>query len=749
MNTDATTQPQWQPSLSASPGGAVMVTWYDRRNTTNGTNYQYWGRVSTDNGATWLADDTVSDVMITQPVQPDPNVQSCYAGDYNYQSMVGNTALITWTDGRGTGNNQDVQFDRAAAPIATATPSRTPTIPVTPTRTNTHTPTRTPTIPATPTRTITPTITDTPTPAACGNYVISSKATATIVPGTTDTGNHCDDCTSTIALPFPVSFYDQQFNTATVSSNGVLEFLSNNSSFTNICLPDITRDYAIFPHWDDQRTDTGFAGCAAYPNGCGIFTVVTGTVGSRTFAIEWQAVYFDNNAQVANYEVVFHEGSNTFDIIYGQVDQGGSSATVGAQRDSGSFYTQYECSTGGLTFGLHLHFVRPPCAGCVGDYTADRLNGVPMVQGTIDIGNHTDDGLTTIGLPFAYTFYDQTFTTASISTNGNLQFVSANSAFSNVCLPDPTMNYAIFPHWDDLRTDAQGGCSAYASGCGIFTSVTGSAPNRVFNIEWRAVYFSAVTQAVNFEVRLFEGVNYFEVIYGTNTQGGSSATVGSQMGTGAHYTPYSCNTGGLVAGTLLTFNLICRAVTPTPTSTVISTPTNTATNTPTNTPVPATPILDGHVNWQGRPAQPNALQVLPITLTLKLGAVERNYASQNTDQNGHFLSDVSGLANGTYNWRVKGPKYLANCGAVTLTGVPLTLAEMGLMRAGDANNDNIINIQDFNIVKTTFGKGNGDPGYDDRGDFTGDQIVNILDFNLQKQNFGTAGCNALLPLETR
>ena len=146
----------------------------------------------------------------------------------------------------------------------------------------------------------------------------------------------------------------------------------------------------------------------------------------------------------------------------------------------------------------------------------------------------------------------------------------------------------------------------------------------------------------------------------------------------------------------------------------------------------------GHVIWQGRPAQPNALQQLPITLTLKSGTTEVNYPVQTTDSYGFFTVTTS-LPNGSYTWRVKGPKYLANIGVVSLTGSPSTSVEMGLMRAGDCNNDNIINVIDFNILKATFGKGQGDPGYDQRADFTGDNTVNILDFNLLKGNFGQGG----------
>ncbi len=185
---------------------------------------------------------------------------------------------------------------------------------------------------------------------------------------------------------------------------------------------------------------------------------------------------------------------------------------------------------------------------------------------------------------------------------------------------------------------------------------------------------------------------------------------------------------------------------PTNTPTFTSAPTSSATltTTPTYTPVVG-PALVGHVTWQGRPAQPNARQQLPITLTLKLGTTEVNYPSQSTDANGFFTVSVGSLANGTYNWRVKGPKYIANAGNVVLSGAPQTNVEMGQMRAGDANNDNTIGVTDFGIVKSSFGKALGDTGYDDRADFTGDQLVNTTDFNLLKGNFGQGGAPPLGP----
>jgi hypothetical protein len=106
---------------------------------------------------------------------------------------------------------------------------------------------------------------------------------------------------------------------------------------------------------------------------------------------------------------------------------------------------------------------------------------------------------------------------------------------------------------------------------------------------------------------------------------------------------------------------------------------------------------------------------------------------------------VGGLANVEWTWRVKGPKYLANAGSVTLTGAPETNVEMGLMQAGDANGDNLVNTADFNIVKASYGRGAGEPGYDDRADVDGNSLVDLIDFNFLKLNFGQGGAPPIGP----
>ncbi|MFL5731952.1 MAG: proprotein convertase P-domain-containing protein [Chloroflexia bacterium] len=182
---------------------------------------------------------------------------------------------------------------------------------------------------------------------------------------------------------------------------------------------------------------------------------------------------------------------------------------------------------------------------------------------------------------------------------------------------------------------------------------------------------------------------------------------------------------------------------------------NSACSTPTATSTPMS-VLVGHVTWQGRPAQPSALQQLPITLTLRSAATEINYPVMTTDARGFFTANVSGLLPGVYTWRAKSaqvgasppqqnPGWLATSGTVLLAGAASTQQEMGLQRAGDCNNDNVDNATDFVMLKNTFGQSVGQSQYDNRADFTGDTVVNSVDFSLLKANFGQSGAPPASP----
>ena len=206
-------------------------------------------------------------------------------------------------------------------------------------------------------------------------------------------------------------------------------------------------------------------------------------------------------------------------------------------------------STGGSQMSI---FSFPSPSGS-NNYAITQSSGVAIVPGTTDIGNHCDDCTTAIGLPFPYTFYGRIFSNVTVSSNGNLQFLSGDPAFNNSCLPYVGFNYAILPLWDDLYT------GDIASGQGIFTSTSGSAPNRIFNIEWRAQpCCSSGAPTLDFEIRLYEGQQRADLVYGVLSGNGSTATVDIQNGTTVA-NQFECNSGGLNSGLMLSYQVFACA----------------------------------------------------------------------------------------------------------------------------------------------------------------------------------------------
>jgi len=173
-------------------------------------------------------------------------------------------------------------------------------------------------------------------------------------------------------------------------------------------------------------------------------------------------------------------------------------------------------------------------------------------------------------------------------------------------------------------------------------------------------------------------------------------------------------------------------------SAMASTPTAIPTSTPTFTPTPASALLVGHLTWQGPLAQPDVRQQLPLTLTLCVGGTPASYGV--TSDSSGFFTVTTGLSAGSYNWRVKGPKYLATVGTVVLTS-GTTQVEMGTQRAGDVNSthDNVVNIADFNTLKGVFGQASA------VGDLNNDGVTNVTDFTLLKGNFATSGAPTNCP----
>src|SRR5207249_11593570 len=126
----------------------------------------------------------------------------------------------------------------------------------------------------------------------------------------------------------------------------------------------------------------------------------------------------------------------------------------------------------------------------------------------------------------------------------------------------------IFVHWDNLDTSG-----SISTTLGVYTSITGVAPNRIYNIEWRACRYDngACGGSEDFEARLYEGQERFDIIYGQVDGGGTNATVGVSGGPN-QTTMYSCDQNVLAPGLQLVFQQVCFVPSPTPSSTSTPTP---------------------------------------------------------------------------------------------------------------------------------------------------------------------------------
>jgi hypothetical protein len=545
LNSDGTTRPQWQPNISVSPSGTLLATWYDgresascARGSTGVPCYRMWSRKSNDNGVTWLPDNALSDVVTPLPAQPDPGIQSTYAGDYDYGSATAAKHVTSWTDGRvaiAGSSQQDAYTDRELVGVFGVT---------------------------------------TTTPAC--DSVLNTQPTDFVV-NLTDSVN-----TSTVeASDFTVNGTPSNLTPTFSNGDATITFHFSSSPVTMQGAQTMHIAAGAFNRQSDNAPNPDFTCTFCYALMPLQVTTTNPPVGG-TFSPPAPGDY--------QYDVNFNQAVDPASV---------QTSDLTLTGNTGGSVTAVQLVNGNMTarFTLHFNFGGSVTASIgAGAITASTCNGNAaftetyavegcppashydiaqiggsIVPGTTDIGNHGDDDVTTISLPFPYSLYDQTFNSINLSSNGNAQFTTTDNAFTNQCLPWTSHNYTIFPYWDDLYL--------VNSGFGIFTSVSGTAPNRIFNIEWRTQYYPG-TGTARFELRLYEGQNRFDVIYGTADMGNTSVTAGVQKND-ATFDQYFCSgSGGQSTGGQSYILQTCGTPSPTPTATATATPTVTPTPTP-------------------------------------------------------------------------------------------------------------------------------------------------------------------------
>ncbi|KRF38254.1 hypothetical protein ASG96_17515 [Terrabacter sp. Soil810] len=172
------------------------------------------------------------------------------------------------------------------------------------------------------------------------------------------------------------------------------------------------------------------------------------------------------------------------------------------------------------------------------------VGGAGYVQGTTKTTLGGDDAALALDLPWAFSYYGQSYSKAYVSTNGHVNFLASVTAYANTAIPNPAApNAAIYPFWDDLNVDAS---------AGVYTGTTTVGGVEAFVIEWRNVRsYSDANARTNFSVALLRSGGVL-LGYGAQTDAkpvltGTSATVGIENANGSVAWQYAFNTAGSVA----------------------------------------------------------------------------------------------------------------------------------------------------------------------------------------------------------
>jgi hypothetical protein len=174
------------------------------------------------------------------------------------------------------------------------------------------------------------------------------------------------------------------------------------------------------------------------------------------------------------------------------------------------------------------------------------------------------------------------------------------------------------------------------------------------------------------------------------------------------------------------------------------TPTATVTLTPTTT-SGSFSRLEGRVTFQGRgtPPQSSWVQQLQVRFYLPGGTTPVSTRTVTTDSSGHFTLD--NVPTGSADVWVKHAQALAR--RVNQVSFPPGLSatvDFGLLPTGDSDNNNLVDIVDFSVLRSLFGLGSQTcgtavPNPLPCADFDGSGQVDIVDFSLLRANFGQAG----------
>ena len=209
--------------------------------------------------------------------------------------------------------------------------------------------------------------------------------------------------------------------------------------------------------------------------------------------------------------------------------------------------------TGGLLMLLPIASARSGGPDEVGYSFSDsdeadgpHFNWIDATQGNVIFNGRVDDACWTFALPWEFSFYDVSFNTAWVNSNGLMGLgPSCTNARSNTMLPGSGYGDLLAPYWDDMYINR-----SPSTGAGIFQTEGGTAPQRWVALEFHKLnlpYFrGGSSYEVTFEVVLYENGDILyqyldsQTSYSSRNRG-ASATIGIENGDQSAGLLYSYN----------------------------------------------------------------------------------------------------------------------------------------------------------------------------------------------------------------
>jgi Secretion system C-terminal sorting domain len=328
--------------------------------------------------------------------------------------------------------------------------------------------------------------------------------------------------TQPIPLPFNFNFYGQNHSQAGISGNGALFFTGLTVATApqlNTVLPNnfasisTVTQAALFPFWDDFNPSS---------SNNTVFTEIKGNSPNRRFIIQWENRSLLNSFPSSNgvtFQIVLYETSNNFAFVYKDLDAGsfihnnGASATIGIQKNryqgellsfnNPAYLTGRTCisftkvDVNFSTFRYGVQSVLEPLPPPDSIYYNTTF-GATLIPGSGTNASLADDQTSqAMALPFPFTFFNRTYDTICVSNNGQIYF-------GNLYTQGGYIGDYMYPYSTDIDGTAGG----------VYTKIIGSAPNRVFVIDWRdRPMFSNTANFISFQVQLYENGSRFEFAY--------------------------------------------------------------------------------------------------------------------------------------------------------------------------------------------------------------------------------------------